>query len=151
MSPFTGRGPLLWTVWCTPRIPSRTHLHRIDQAFFNSISPELGTRLFWVFALALSRSRRNPFALALLRSLLGLKFHAFAFSLLVFLRSYFRALNFLSRYWFSFRWTLPLRTIWEDRLFITGKGTERKQQCFENETFNHFSGIYWRCLPFKIK
>ncbi len=37
--------------------------------------------LFWFFALALLRSWRNPVSLALSRSLLGLKFRAFAFLL----------------------------------------------------------------------
>jgi hypothetical protein len=46
------------------------------------IYPELGTRFFLRFALALSRSLAELFALALSRSFLGLKFRAFAFALL---------------------------------------------------------------------
>jgi hypothetical protein len=42
---------------------------------------ELGTRFFLRFALALSRSLAELFALALSRSFLGLKFRAFAFPL----------------------------------------------------------------------
>jgi hypothetical protein len=42
---------------------------------------ELGTRFFLRFALALSRSWAELFALALSRSILGLKFRAFAFAL----------------------------------------------------------------------
>jgi hypothetical protein len=42
---------------------------------------ELGTRFFLRFALALSHSLAELFALALLRSFLGLKFRAFAFAL----------------------------------------------------------------------
>jgi hypothetical protein len=40
-----------------------------------------GHALFFVFALALSRSRMEHFALALLRFILGLKFRTFAFAL----------------------------------------------------------------------
>jgi hypothetical protein len=43
--------------------------------------PELGTRFFLRFALALSRSLAELFALALSRYFLGLKFRAFAFAL----------------------------------------------------------------------
>jgi hypothetical protein len=45
------------------------------------LNAELGTRFFLRFALALSRSLAELFALALSRSFLGLKFRAFAFAL----------------------------------------------------------------------
>jgi hypothetical protein len=47
----------------------------------NYKTPELGTRFFLPFALALSRSLAELFALALSRSFFGLKFRAFAFAL----------------------------------------------------------------------
>jgi hypothetical protein len=45
------------------------------------VAAELGTRFFLRFALALSRSLAELFALALSRSFLALKFCAFAFAL----------------------------------------------------------------------
>jgi hypothetical protein len=45
------------------------------------LKPELGTRFFLRFTLALLRSLAELFALALSRSFLGLKFCAFAFAL----------------------------------------------------------------------
>ncbi len=56
--------------------------------------PELGTRFFLRFALALSRSLAELFALALSRSVVGLKFRVFAFALsrsLNFSRSFLRS------------------------------------------------------------
>ncbi len=60
--------------------------------------PELGTRFFLRFALALSRSLAELFALALLRSFLGLKFRAFAFALSRFRAPWFFALLDFSRF-----------------------------------------------------
>jgi hypothetical protein len=66
--------------------------------------PELGTRFFWVFALPAEPFRALFWALnfALLRS----RLRVFA---PVFSCSYFRALNFLSHYWFSFALPVSFR------------------------------------------
>jgi hypothetical protein len=62
---------------------------------------ELGTRFFWVFALALSHSQWNPSML-----FLGLKFHAFAFALPV----SFRATGFLLCCWSLFALPVSCRS-----------------------------------------
>jgi hypothetical protein len=65
----------------------------------------LGTRFYWVFVLALSRSRQNSFTLRPWIS----RFCVRAFALLVYSRLYFRALYFLSCYWFPFALPVSIR------------------------------------------